>query len=967
MKPKNPFSGTLPPERIHTDYLHRLAWGTDASFYRKIPGTVLFPNTEDEVSGILKICHKKKIPVTFRAAGTSLSGQSLSDSVLLVAGTRWDKYKVHDNGETITLQPGIVGDRVNEVLKPYGKKFSPDPASVSSAMVGGIIANNASGMNCGTHANSHRIVRSMRIILADGTVLDTGSNESKESFCRTHPEFLMEMKRIRERVMSNPSLVKKIRHKYSIKNVTGLNLLPLVEFEDPFDLITHLIVGSEGTLAFFSSVTVSTEPLWPLRASAMVFFHSIKEACQAVQTLKKLPVIGVELLDSKALKSVQDREGIPSFIKNLPAGTTSLLIETASQSEQELHEKTEIIARGLDQFNTLQPIKFTDKESEYSVLWNIRSGIFPSIGGMRTPGSTCLIEDVAFHIEDIPEAVAELQDLLVKHQYHDSAIYGHALEGNFHFILNQSFDSPAEIQRYEALMQDVVNMVTEKYKGSLKAEHGTGINMAPFVKQEWGEDAFDIMKRVKELFDPLNILNPGVIFNDDPHCYIRNFKPLPVLNPIVDKCIECGFCEVNCLTWGCTLSSRQRIIVQREIRRLKETKENPKLLQQLEKDYFYPGRATCAVDGLCATSCPMEINTGEMTHYLRQQAHPEGSRDEILGRLAADHFQGLKNIMRVILHLARAAHTILGTSLMAWICRIANKMGFPLWTKAMPGAHRVKHATEAHRVKLAETGAHTETGAHRVKQAEPGAPMPDTDEEQDTVVYFPSCINQSMGVAKGAPDNTPLTDKMVHLLQKAGYRVIFPDNMDKLCCGTIWESKGMPHIADEKTAELNGALWIASQAGKYPVLCDQSPCLYRMKHKIDNMRLYEPVEFIEKFLVPRLDFHPTEETVALHITCTMRKMHLEDEIRRLAGRCSKNVFIPAEVGCCGFAGDKGFTRPEINAYALRKLRPQLEAANIKTGYSNSRTCEIGLMSNGSIPYMSLVYLVDACTTAKKPA
>jgi D-lactate dehydrogenase len=361
----------------------------------------------------------------------------------------------------------------------------------------------------------------------------------------------------------------------------------------------------------------------------------------------------------------------------------------------------------------------------------------------------------------------------------------------------------------------------------------------------------------------------------------------------------------------------------------------------------------------------MDINTGELTHYLRQQAHPPGSRDEVLGRLAADHFQGLKNIMRVVLRLARAAHTVLGTSLMEWICRIANKIGFPLWTKAMPGAHRVKQAMPgAHRVKPGKQDPNQDPDQDPNQDPDQD---PNQDPEQDTIVYFPSCINQSMGVAKGVPDNTPLTDKMVHLLQKAGYRVIFPDNMDTLCCGTIWESKGMPHIADEKTADLNGALWIASRAGKYPVLCDQSPCLYRMKHKINNMKLYEPVEFIEKFLVPRLDFHPTDEPVALHITCTTRKMHLENEIRQLAERCSKNVFIPAEVGCCGFAGDKGFTRPEINAYALRKLRPQLETAGIKTGYSNSRTCEIGLMSNGGIPYMSLVYLVDACTTAKKPA
>lgn len=412
---------------------------------------------------------------------------------------------------------------------------------------------------------------------------------------------------------------------------------------------------------------------------------------------------------------------------------------------------------------------------------------------------------------------------------------------------------------------------------------------------------------------------------------------MPVVHPVVDTCIECGFCEINCLTWGKTLSSRQRIAVQREIRRLEESGQDPKLLKALKKSYFYPGRATCAVDGLCATSCPMDINTGDLTLYLRKQAHPKGSPDELAGRLSANHFRGLKNIMRIVLRLARTAHSVLGTRLMTALTKMAHKMGFPLWTPAMPYEHRVKPV---------------------LQQARPAG-------HPDTVVYFPSCINQSMGIAKGAPDNTPLTEKMTGLLRKAGYRVIFPDNMDSLCCGTIWESKGMPHVADEKTEELGKALWIASRAGQYPVLCDQSPCLYRMREKITGMHLYEPVEFIEKFLVPRLDFHPTDEPVALHVTCTSRKMHLDKDMLRLAQRCSTKVLVPHEVGCCGFAGDKGFTRPEINAYALRKLRPQLEAAEVKTGYSNSRTCEIGLTTHGGVPYLSLVYLVDACTTPKQ--
>ncbi|MFY9116114.1 MAG: FAD-binding and (Fe-S)-binding domain-containing protein [Bacteroidales bacterium] len=931
------FSKILPRNAIKTDYLHRFAWGTDASFYRKIPQIVLFPETEEQVSRILDVCYKKNIAVTFRAAGTSLSGQSLSDSVLLVAAHGWENYRIYGNGEIIALQPGIIGDRVNEILRPYGRKFSPDPASVASAMVGGIVANNASGMNCGTHANSHRILRSARMVLADGTVLDTGDEKSKEAFSRTHPEFLMGIIRLREHVLRQPELAARIRHKYTIKNVTGLNLLPLVEFEDPFEIMTHLMAGSEGTLAFLSEVTVNTEPDPAYRASAMAYFPKAEEACRAVQALRNLPVIGVEMLDRKSLRSVEDKKGIPAFIKDLPAGATALLIETAADDKETLRRNIHEVTIDLNRFATLQPVVFTDKEEEYSVLWNIRAGVFPSVGAMRPAGTTTIIEDVAFHPRDLHRAVPQLQALMDKYGYHDAAIYGHALEGNFHFILNQAFDTQEETERYAHLMEEVAALVVDQFDGSLKAEHGTGINMAPFVEKEWGPAAFEVMKQIKLLFDFKNILNPGVIFNDDPLCHVKNFKPMPVVHPVVDTCIECGFCEINCLTWGKTLSSRQRIAVQREIRRLEESGQDPKLLKALKKSYFYPGRATCAVDGLCATSCPMDINTGDLTLYLRKQAHPKGSPDELAGRLSANHFRGLKNIMRIVLRLARTAHSVLGTRLMTALTKMAHKMGFPLWTPAMPYEHRVKPV---------------------LQQARPAG-------HPDTVVYFPSCINQSMGIAKGAPDNTPLTEKMTGLLRKAGYRVIFPDNMDSLCCGTIWESKGMPHVADEKTEELGKALWIASRAGQYPVLCDQSPCLYRMREKITGMHLYEPVEFIEKFLVPRLDFHPTDEPVALHVTCTSRKMHLDKDMLRLAQRCSTKVLVPHEVGCCGFAGDKGFTRPEINAYALRKLRPQLEAAEVKTGYSNSRTCEIGLTTHGGVPYLSLVYLVDACTTPKQ--
>ncbi|MDO4162845.1 MAG: FAD-binding and (Fe-S)-binding domain-containing protein [Bacteroides sp.] len=969
----------IPQDRIYTDELRRLAWGTDAGFYRLIPQIIIRSDGEEEIARLLKLAHQYELPVTFRAAGTSLSGQSISDSILIVAGKHWEKYSISPDHEEITLQPGIIGQRVNELLAPYGRKFAPDPASIKSAMVGGIVMNNASGMNCGTHANSDKVLVSARIVLADGTVLDTGDTVSRAAFEATHPDFLQRICALRDQVRADKELADRIRYKYSIKNVTGLNILPFVRFDDPFDIIAHLMVGSEGTLAFLSQVTMKTEYDYPCKASAMLYFRTIKEACRAVVAMKKLTaegtdgewiVKGAELLDYKSLSSVDDpvylqykqdvaTGSIPGAKPGDETGLTAVLTETKASTPEELAKRIQSIEQCLSAFQTHIPVHFTDNPKEYSKYWAIRSGIFPSVGGTRQPGTTCLIEDVAFHIEDLPEATAELQQLIARHGYDDACIYGHALEGNYHFIINQSFSTDADVKRYEDLMNDVKTLVVDRYDGSLKAEHGTGRNMAPFVRHEWGDAAYNVMKAVKEVFDPKGLLNPGVIFNDDPQCHIKNFKPLPLLNEElrmkneelnphsslsilhtslkkVDRCIECGFCEVNCLSCGFTLSSRQRIVLQREIARLKKSGENPDRLALLEKQYSYLGNQTCAGDGLCSMSCPMGINTGDLTHFVRQESLPQGSMGYKAGDYVANHFAGIKNSLRPVLSLANAAHTVLGTKAMSGITKgMHNVFGIPQWTPAMPKAYKVK-------------------------KKETNIAQPDSSLK---VVYFPSCINQTMGLAKNSPVDQPLVDKMMSLLQKAGYEVIFPKNMDKLCCGTIWESKGMLDIADRKSAELEAALWEASEQGKYPVLCDQSPCLHRMRETIKKMKLYEPAEFIYTFLKDRLNFTPTDRPVALHITCSMRRMGLADTIIALARLCSTRVFVPEEVGCCGFAGDRGFTHPELNTYALRKLRPQIEKEGIRIGYSNSRTCEIGLTTNAGIPYVSIAYLVDQCTTA----
>ena len=924
-------------------YIERLAWGTDAGFYRLIPQEVLHPATEQDVLKIIARAHKEKKHITFRAAGTSLSGQAISDSLLVVCGKKWEQYTVHDEGKSITLQPGIVGQRVNEILKPYGKYFTPDPASLKSAMVGGIVMNNASGMCCGTHANSYRALKSVRIILPDGTLLDTGDEKNRAAFVMSHQAFIRKIEELRDKTRKNASLMERIRRKYSIKNVTGLTILPFAEYDDPFDIIAHLMVGSEGTLAFLSSITMTTGDICGYSSSALLLFPTTKSACEAIIEMKMTGMLSAaEFFDRKAMQTVE--KDFPE-LQGLPEDAGAVLIRTDASTQEELEKKNEVLQKVLNTYKLCQEAQFTSDPVLTGKYWAMRSGIFPAVGGTREVGTTCLIEDIAFPVEHLAEATLALQQLFKEHNYPEAVIYGHALEGNYHFILNQRFDSPQAIEQYDHMMRAVVDLVVDQYDGSLKAEHGTGRNMAPFVRREWGDDAYELMCEVKKLFDPENIMNPGVIFNEDPASYLQHIKPLPEVHEMIDRCIECGFCEVNCVSCGFALSSRQRIVVQRELARLHASakagnKADAALEKKLKKEFATIGRDLCAGDGLCSTSCPIKINIGEYIHIVRE--HDMSGAGKVLGRWAGKNLGTIGTALTGILGVAHVAKTVMGDKLTTITGKAMHSMSgglIPLWTPSLP-----KPVTKKDIKTAIEYGAVNGLKGLRDKR----------------VVYFPSCLNQRLST----PDK-PLVNDVTELLNKAGFEVIFPVDMENLCCGTIWESKGMPEEADRKAAELELALLKASEYGKWPVLCDQSPCLHRMRHTMQHLHLYEPAEFIDKFVLSEVEITPLDACVAVHVTCSTRQMGLADTIVRVAKACAKNVLVPQEIGCCAFAGDKGFTEPELNEWALRKLKPQVEKAGATMGVSNSRTCEIGLTTHSGIEYHSIAHLVNKVSKVKK--
>jgi D-lactate dehydrogenase len=927
---------TLPAGRLLHDDLSLLAFGADASFYRLTPQLVVKVHSEAEAVAVIRSCYDLRIPLTIRASGTSLSGQAIGNSVLMViVGSEWKNFSVKEDGSEITVQPGATGGQVNQILAAFRKRIGPDPASINSVQIGGIVANNASGMTSGIRDNSYNSLTGLRVVFNDGVILDTADPASRTDFMIKRSGLVNRLLNLADRARSNPQTVARIREKYQIKNTTGYGVNSLIDFSDPIDVIMHLMVGSEGTLGFISRLSLRVIDDPPHKASGLVIFKDIACACEAIALLRQCRVNAAELMDRASLRSVEDKAGMPARLKTLPEPATALLIETSAANAADLEAQIHKIISTLKADELLSPAEFTSDAKTSLDLWNVRKGLFPSVCANRRKGTTVIIEDIAVPYPSLAQALIELQGLFKKYNYDDAIIWGHALDGNVHFVLIQDFSDAEEALRYEAFMNELVALIVDKYNGSLKGEHGTGRNMAPFVRREWGDEIYEIMREIKAIFDPEQLFNPGVIFNPDARIHLKNLKPMPQAHDLIDACIECGFCEINCVSRDLTLSPRQRIVAFRQIAYLKRTGREPHVLSRLLDRYDYKVNQTCATDGLCALSCPVNIDTGKLIKELRHdQLSPGALRT---AEWIAAHMAIVTAAARFGLKTLHFIHRLAGSNLMTATAVFLRKLSgkrLPRWTPFMP------------------------LGAENIK------PRSIVSGNPRRVIYFPSCITRSMGAAADNKKAQTLTEKTIRLLEKAGYSAIFPEKLNTLCCGMAFASKGFKEIGERKARELETALLQASDNGQIPVLCDMSPCLYHMKETLDKrLILFEPIEFTLEFLTPRLDFRPLPKTVAIHTVCSAKKMGLDEKFVQLAGMCAEKIIMP-ESNCCGFAGDRGFTVPELNASGLRHLREQI-TPGCSEGYSTSRTCEIGLSEHGGIPYRSILYLVDECTTAKQ--
>jgi D-lactate dehydrogenase len=917
----------LGAERLLVKAGDLVKYASDASPYRLFPRAVVMAREADDVAKVLAYGRERGIPVTFRAGGTSLNGQGQSDGILVDVRRHFGGVAVEEDGAIARVKPGTVLGHANRVLAPLGRKLGPDPASTDIACVGGVIANNSGGMRCGTTKDSYSTVRSMTLVLPSGTTIDTAAPDAAEMFAAGEPELAAGLAAIRDEIRADEELSARIRRKFAIKNTTGYRLCAFLDADEPLEIFRRLVVGSEGTLAFVAEAVFETVPLPARTTTAWVHLPDVEQAIDPVRELVDAGASAVELMVAPALiTAAWNMHGAPEEWKELPPESAVLLVEFGAATDAELDE---YVARAGEIFTAheiIRPIEFTREAELIELAWRVREGLHGLIGRLRPPGTALIVEDVCVPPERIAEGARDLQALLGQHGFLPG-VAGHASAGNLHFMLTPDFAKQEDLDRYEAFMTGLVELIVDKYDGSLKAEHGTGINMAPYVEREWGEQATELMWRVKRLADPDGVLSPGVVLSRDPGAHLRNLKTTPAIEESATTCVECGFCEPVCPSRNLTTTPRQRIVLRREMAR--QPAGSP-VRKALLEEFEYEAMETCATDGSCQLACPVGIDTGKFVKEMRTARHTERAE-------------------KLALATAKRWGTVEGAS------RAGLRLG--------PLAHRTR----------------------RGKALPPPPPrtLPPTIHTGATAVYIPSCTNRIFGAAAEGPKAGRMGPKSAHrpwvvealveVSARAGLPVWIPGDVVGSCCGLPWSSKGFGDGHRHKANEMVERLWHWSGAGALPIVVDAASCTSSIAAPGDGvlsdhnaeclgkLEILDSVAWAHDRLLPWLEVGEKVGSATVHPTCATRHLGLTHRLEALADALSDDVYVPPTATCCGFAGDRGLSHPELTAAATAPEASEVAGRRFDAHLSSNRTCEIGLERATGEPYESIILLLERLT------
>jgi D-lactate dehydrogenase len=917
----------------------RLALGHDASHFALTPQAVATPTGAAEVGALFAVAAAQGVPLTFRSGGTSLSGQGVTDGILVDTRRHFRDIEILDGGARVRIGPGATVRQVNARLARLGRKLGPDPASEIACTLGGVVANNSSGMACGTVANTYNTMDSLVLVLPSGTVIDSGAADADDMLRVTEPQLYEGLSRLRDRVRANPASVRLIQQQFSMKNTMGYGLNSLLDHTRPVDILAHLVVGSEGTLAFVASVVMRTVPLLKHAMTGLLVFDTLSGATGSLPALLETGPATIELLDAASLRVGQaDAQADESLRRIAVDQHAALLVEYQADTAAAVADLSAAAHPVLAGLPVTGPALLTADPRARARLWHTRKGLYATVAEARPSGTTALLEDIVVPVPALLETCQRLTGLFDRHGYADSVIFGHAKDGNIHFMLTEKLGGGGPLDRFLGFTEDMVDLVLGQ-GGSLKAEHGTGRMMAPYVRRQYGEELYEVMREIKRLCDPRGILNPGVLISDDPDAHVNHLKVTPTVEAEVDRCVECGYCEPVCPSKDVTTTPRQRIVLRREMQRAAAAGDEG-LVTQLEQEYEYDAVDTCAVDGMCQTACPVLINTGDLVKRLR--ADNVGALAARGWTAAAKHWAGTTRAASLALTVADKLPSALITGPNRLGRSVIDPDDLPLWSPELPPG-----------------GTRRGTGPERQDVLRPAA----------EAVYFTACVGTMFGPSEAGPG---VRESFTALCHRANITLHRPPELPDLCCGTPWRSKGMKAGYAEMSSRVLPALWAASRQGELPVVCDASSCTEGLRQMLEtaveasaevgNLRIVDAVAFVEQEVLPRIEVTRTVASLALHPTCSSTRMGLNESLRAVADAVADSVTVPDSWGCCGFAGDRGMLHPELTASATAAQAAELAGGTFGAHVSCNRTCELGMTRATGEQYQHVLELVDWATS-----
>lgn len=893
---------------VYADVPTRYCYSTDASIYQVMPQIVVCPKDKDDVVACMKVAAELEVPITARAAGTNLAGSCIGTGIIIDFSKHMNRIlgMVEKQGRYfVDVEPGVINNTLQAYLKEHGFFLPPDPSSSEISMIGGNVATKASGARSVQHGTMDDYLVGVEFVTAHGTVIDTLNPDT----IPTH--IASGLKEVQDAIFSDPEALEKLRSKEDIKVASGYNLFAFLKYnidaaqtnmDSISNIITHLMPASVGTLGLFTRLRIEAVPIVEGTSISLVYFKDVKEAGDAVQFIKKLGAVKIELMDSISVGIVRGK--YPQY--NIPEGVSALFVEFDGEDRHiKIEQMEELVSeKGYD-------ISRIDSEAEdiehMENLWAVRKALVPLLTHYAQDiKPDAFIDDVSVSVSHLADLINDLHKVFEKYGI-VSAIYGHAGSGNLHIRPMLNLNEPRNLKIFPKLADDVYEVVF-KYNGAMTGEHGMGRLRTMYLEQEWGEHIYGYMQHIKEIFDPQNLLNPDAMFSNQ-HITDNVKYPTVYTSSFEKPCINCGYCKSVCPISRTKKGERgARSFLQ--LMRLRESAPENILgmLSETDRKDIEKQLSTCLGCLSCATRCPSHASVGDFVLNGRS-GHAGAATRKMMELWAGDYdrFQELATVFGIIEPLvdnpmSRKAINI-GSTILAQT-PLRSDRPIPKFRKRPVSSHKQIHV---------------EGGMN--------------------VALFAGCASRIVD------DGT--FEATLRVLNRSGFNVSVPEQQ---CCGLPMKDVGMMELA-QKTAAANLDEFSDESIDAIVSIC--ASCTMELKKlpemfaDCDDARLRDAAKVVAdkthdigEFLLSHLDDSVFDGTgdekpeklnlkATYHEPCHLKNLGITKQPRALI-RKMVSEYEDMEDGCCGGAGQYGFMHPvesdaifDLKLESLKRINPDV--------------------------------------------